>query len=421
MEHVLFFCPHSPLPASSGAAHRYLQMLAALKRLGLSTTVLSSTLLLDAGWTKASITALKAEWAEDVRLYQTGPADYLAMARTQSRMADAGQKHSRDERTENAPWSLDALVPNSMRTWFSMQWRSVRPDLFWTNHAQWGGLDGRGEHAAKLRLIDSHDLVTLNLSMRRALIPFLANPPDPTTVRDEAVREDFFLHRGVKAHSDEYRLYDRYDCTIAISREEAAEIASRTSRTRVVKVPMTYAPQYVGNRYTGPALFTAGPHPFNLQGYLYFVKRVLPLIREGTPDFALGVTGTWYRGMRPVPEPGVTLCGQVADLQPLYAEARFAVSPVLGGTGESVKIVEAMAHGLPVIALSASAKSSPIHHGRNGFVATTAHEFAEYAVRLWRDPGLCCRMGQAAQETVAEERSEARLDAWLAGILAPVA
>ena len=51
------------------------------------------------------------------------------------------------------------------------------------------------------------------------------------------------------------------------------------------------------------------------------------------------------------PAESVTLRGFVNDLDPLLASARFAICPVFGGTGQQIKIVEAIARGLPVVAL----------------------------------------------------------------------
>lgn len=54
---------------------------------------------------------------------------------------------------------------------------------------------------------------------------------------------------------------------------------------------------------------------------------------------------------------------------PIYQQAKFAICPLIGGTGQQVKIIEAMAHGLPVVALHNVSESSPIEHGVNGFIA----------------------------------------------------
>jgi glycosyltransferase involved in cell wall biosynthesis len=96
-------------------------------------------------------------------------------------------------------------------------------------------------------------------------------------------------------------------------------------------------------------------------------------------------------------------------MEPLYNSARFLVCPVFGGTGQQVKVVEAMAHGVPAVALRVAADRSPIQHEVNGMIANNAEEFAEHVLRLWKDPKLCAQLGDAARKTVAQEFSPTRL------------
>ena len=79
------------------------------------------------------------------------------------------------------------------------------------------------------------------------------------------------------------------------------------------------------------------------------------------------------------------------------------------GTGQQIKIVEAMAHGVPVVALRDSAERSPLQHGISGLVANNADEFGDYTIRLWNDADLCRKLGDAARETIAREFSRTRL------------
>jgi glycosyltransferase involved in cell wall biosynthesis len=159
--------------------------------------------------------------------------------------------------------------------------------------------------------------------------------------------------------------------------------------------------------YGGAALFVTGPNPFNLQGYLYFVKHVLPRVRRQLPSFTLQVTGATCQSV--LPADGVLLNGFVPDLKAAYESARFAICPVFGGTGQQVKVVEAMSYGVPVVITRAAAESSPVRHGVNGLVANNAEEFGNHCMQLWQDRALCQRLGQMAKETIAAEYSRSRL------------
>jgi len=139
-------------------------------------------------------------------------------------------------------------------------------------------------------------------------------------------------------------------------------------------------------------------------------------VLSSATSFKLNVTGS-FPFNTPAAGEGVTLTGFVPDLKQVYASSRFFICPVFGGTGQQIKIVEAMAHGLPVVALRFAAERSPLRHGINGLVADNAEEFAAHTVRLWSDPALCRQLGEAARETVAVEFSGDRLTESLAKIL----
>jgi glycosyltransferase involved in cell wall biosynthesis len=116
-------------------------------------------------------------------------------------------------------------------------------------------------------------------------------------------------------------------------------------------------------------------------------------------------TGSWYRNAHPVASIHVTHRGLVPNTTTAYQDACFVIAPTLGGTGQSVKVVEAMAHGVPVVATAAAARESPLEHGYNGFIASTAEEFAMYTSQLWRDRDLCRRLGYAARATIEQRFS----------------
>jgi glycosyltransferase involved in cell wall biosynthesis len=256
--------------------------------------------------------------------------------------------------------------------------------------------------------METIDLLSLNRRMWRALEKLLPPPPiNPADVADEILQEDFFQKLKLTVDPEEFRIYDQYSYTLAISQKEAEIIKNNTSRTKVVHIPMTQDPVQVANDYSGPALFPTGPNHYNTQGYLYFAKRVLPAVLGKDPSFCLQVTG--YCGTQVVPEEGIQLSGFVPDMESLYKSARFLVCPVFGGTGQQVKVVEAMAHGVPAIALRVAAARSPITHGVNGLIADNAEEFAEHVLRLWKDPALCAQLGDAARNTIAQEFSRTRL------------
>lgn len=394
---VLFFFPHNPYPPRSGAHQRCLEMLAGLRALGCATTLISTTLFSDAPWEAASVQALERDWVERVLIYETATLDHYFRAMLMRTNNFLGRQ---------APLNSALFNPPAFRRWAARIFEQVTPDLAIINYAYWDGLLPR--QAAAVTAIETHDLLTLNQRMREALQQRLPAPPiEPEQVAEEVLREDFFDRLGLEADPEEFRIYDKYDFTIAISAKEAALIRQRTKKTETLLIPMTQEVKHGQPGYDGAAVFVTGPNPFNLQGYLYFVKHVLPRVRCQSPSFQLQVTGATCQSV--LPAEGVVLSGFVPELKAVYESARFAICPVFGGTGQQVKVVEAMSYGLPVVITRAAAESSPVRHGVNGLVANNSEEFADACAQLWGDQELCQRLGRAAKETIAADHSRSRL------------
>ena len=67
------------------------------------------------------------------------------------------------------------------------------------------------------------------------------------------------------------------------------------------------------------------------------------------PRLRLTVAGRGYEAPAGA-DPRVEVLGFVDQLEPLYARAACALVPLLSGGGSPVKFIEALAHGLPVVA-----------------------------------------------------------------------
>jgi glycosyltransferase involved in cell wall biosynthesis len=411
MKKVLIFLPQNPYPPHSGFHKRCLEVIDGFKELGCEVTLASSTLYTEQPWTAPGIQSIKGDGIKEVEIYEPGFLD---------RQFPRGLRRYYWLLKKSPPLGSRIDTPPGLRRWFARLVKRISPDLVVVNYAFWGTLvDGleqrRRTRKPVVKVMETIDLLTLNLQMWHLLEKHLPPPPiDASVIDDQILEEDFFTRHHLTAHPEEYAIYDKYDYTIAITRQEAETIRQHTRRTRVLHIPMTQSPRYIDNRYDGVALLPTGPNPFNVQGYFYFVKRVLPLVRKRSPSFRLQVTG--YCSDRVSPEENIILSGFVPDLEAVYESARFVVCPIFGGTGQQVKIVEAMARGVPVVALRAVSERSPIRHEINGLVADTAEEFAAHVCRLWDDPELCRRLGQEARKTIAAESSQSRVTEGLASM-----
>jgi O-antigen biosynthesis protein len=81
----------------------------------------------------------------------------------------------------------------------------------------------------------------------------------------------------------------------------------------------------------------------------------------------------------------VTFTGTVSDLAPLYDRARVFVAPHRFAAGIPLKVVEAMANGVPTIVSPLLAEQLGISFGAEALVASSPAEFVDATIRLHRD------------------------------------
>ncbi len=296
------------------------------------------------------------------------------------------------------------------RVWYKKCIKKLAPDMIWMNYAYYDSLVDHSEFKNTIRAIDINDLVSVNRKMWRAISP-LHKPLKQMSAEDISDRfldEQYFEKQKFPVENWEYKIYEKYTNTVSINNIETRNSKKNTRHTHIVYVPMSFEIAETVADYSGPPIFPTGDNPYNIQGYFYFTKKVLPLIRKETSQFTLQVTG--YCSIdRVSPVEGVLLSGYIPDLTNCWKTACFLICPIFGGTGQLIKVIEAMSYGLPVIIPTQAALRTSVRHGYNGFIAKNAKEFADYTLLLWNDRELCKHMGQAARATVAEFYSKQQL------------
>lgn len=156
------------------------------------------------------------------------------------------------------------------------------------------------------------------------------------------------------------------------------------------------------------ATFTYEP---NRAGLRWLLDEVFPKVWAELPDVQLTLIG---RGLdkQPSQDPRVRALGFVEDLRPYYAGARCAVVPLLQGGGTPLKLVEALAHGLPVVATPLAAKGLDVTDGLDCLIAPDAEAFAAALVRVLRDGAG--ELGRRGRSLALERYSIEALSALLA-------
>ncbi|MFK3736507.1 glycosyltransferase family 4 protein [Massilia sp. TN1-12] len=94
-------------------------------------------------------------------------------------------------------------------------------------------------------------------------------------------------------------------------------------------------------------------------------------------------------------------------LPPFMAAYRFLFAPVRYSS-LSLAVLEAMAIGMPVVALATAEMATVVEHGVSGFAVTDEDALAEPMRALLRDAGLAQQLGEAGRRRTRERFSIAR-------------
>ena len=139
----------------------------------------------------------------------------------------------------------------------------------------------------------------------------------------------------------------------------------------------------------------------NVQAAMYFITRVLPLIRKEMPDVRLYIVGN-----KPPDkiktfgsnDQNVVVTGFVEDVKPFFLKATVFVAPLFIGGGIITKILDAMAAGLPVITSSIGNEGVDALPEIDLLIANTPEDFARKALLLMKDRNrwlACSENGKA--------------------------
>ncbi len=212
------------------------------------------------------------------------------------------------------------------------------------------------------------------------------------------------------------------DLTLALSQQDAARLDA-SGQARVLHVPAPFPPSLPAGSDTldgAPPVVLFGGAGWlpNASGAAWFLDHVWPTLLRELPAARLHLfgapigRGARLAGVSPRPAP--------ADSRAVFAPGAVLAVPVHVASGVRLRILEAWARGVPVMATPEAAAGLESEDGVDLLLARDAAEFV-IALRRLADPGARARLVAAGRERLRHAHDPARVAAQLGDVFTSLA
>ena len=208
----------------------------------------------------------------------------------------------------------------------------------------------------------------------------------------------------------EGQLLQRCDGHAVVSDREKSKLAERDHRAQIQVIPngvdtAAYNSPSIFNQVKKTLLFVGSmDYHANIDAVSWFVRDIWPGIARQAPDFNFVVVGrSPCRQVQELASDRVQITGTVEDVRPYYSDALAVVVPLRVGGGTRLKILEAMAMGVPVISTRLGAEGISVTDGQNILLADSVEETIASVTKLVREPILRERLTREGRRLVTEE------------------
>jgi glycosyltransferase involved in cell wall biosynthesis len=241
--------------------------------------------------------------------------------------------------------------------------------------------------------------------------------------------ESFMIHRRIEREPSALRRavfraewwtlarYERRMCPRVATNVVMSELDRDLMAAVAPDAHYTVVPNGVDVRYFEPAPRQPGQRVVfagrldqysNRDGLVHFMREAWPRLRATHPDARIDIIGS-----NP-PESLAEIAGRddhvrvhgfVPDVRPYFRDATAAICPIRDGGGTRIKVFDALAQGVPLVASTIGAEGIDVVDGRDLLIADTPEAFAGALGRIFDDPALAQRLAANGRALVEERYS----------------
>lgn len=214
----------------------------------------------------------------------------------------------------------------------------------------------------------------------------------------------------LKLEAFEDQMWQKFSLRTVVSETDQQELDRRCSygETLVVKNGIdTQNINLVNNQKSSKILYMGVMSYYpNIDGVLYFVEQILPLIQQQDVSISFCIAGreppTIIKELA-TSDINVEVIADPEDMSLVAQECLMSVVPLRLGSGTRIKILHAMAMGLPVVSTTVGYEGLDMIDGKHLLVRDQPEDFAAAILQIYQDNKLWHKLRKNARQLVEKQ------------------
>ena len=370
---ILFFFPENPFSNRAGNTTRAKTTLTVLKKMGYHIDLVGAAEIYKS---QNDTTDIDQNIVDHLFLIKHRPLKV--------KTSSAYWKH-KISKFYKKPNEYNHLLTDFAKQEFSDIFNKEKYDAIIINYEFWAGLVDHESMKNTLKIIDTHDWITLN---------------------------EFYKNKSLdigKRFNEEINNLSKFHKVITISEDENL-VFKRFLGEKVINIPPSF-PSHFEKRDGDKKydlIFVGSENIFNIQSIQWFFDHVYSLL---PPNINIVIIGRICKHIQE--KKGVTLIEFAESLEEYYHQSKIAICPMLEGTGIKIKVIEALSYGLPIVGTERAIDGFPSKTSNGCLVSDHPEIFKDQIMSLLLDQSYYQDMKIQAEEYFKNNFSEEKaIEKW---------
>ncbi|MGK7898920.1 MAG: glycosyltransferase [Xenococcus sp. (in: cyanobacteria)] len=213
-----------------------------------------------------------------------------------------------------------------------------------------------------------------------------------------------------KLETFENQMWQKFSLRTVVSLTNKQELDRRCNygETLVVKNGIdTHSIKLINNKQSHKILYMGVMSYYpNIDGVLYFVEQIFPLIQQQDDSLCFCIAGreppTIIQELA-ISHPNVEVIANPEDMNLVAQECIMSVVPLRLGSGTRIKILHAMAMGLPVVSTTVGYEGLEMIDGEHLLIRDQPEDFATAILQIYQDQNLWLKLRENGRQLVEKE------------------